>query len=397
MTSPDEKEAVPSSKLSDNNMSSAASLDEQKKKEVEITPMMDLIAGGVAGTASVVIGHPFDTIKVRLQLSSGSGISAIGSMTPSSLYSGMLAPLSTAAMVNAIIFATFGWSSRLWDEHVPSAYSTSAPLKNFTCGSFAGLVQCTVICPMEHLKCRLQIQKSQKLSAVQQSQTKVFKGPFDLTRHILQKYGVGTLYRGWWCTCWREVPAFGMYFVIYDSCKEYILDYLTPTPTLNNNDNLPPALWRGSLSISEAMEGQHMLHGETNPDRRIGTRKEISSSSPPSSSDHYNLWISSALAGGISGSFTWAIIYPFDVIKSKIQTSPLTLKNVKDIKMKNVYKQLVKEKGGNVQKAMFRGLGVTVVRAFPVNGIIFPVYEWCVQQLSSSPSFFSNKSSTCTC
>lgn len=158
MTSPDEKEAVPSkdvlstsslsSKLSDNNMSSAASLDEQKKKEVEITPMMDLIAGGIAGTASVVIGHPFDTIKVRLQLSSGSGISAIGSMTPSSLYSGMLAPLSTAAMVNAIIFATFGWSSRSWDEHVPSAYSTSAPLKNFTCGSFAGLVQCTVICPM---------------------------------------------------------------------------------------------------------------------------------------------------------------------------------------------------------------------------------------------------------
>ena len=32
--------------------------------EDEVTFFHDFIAGGVAGSASVVVGHPFDTIKV---------------------------------------------------------------------------------------------------------------------------------------------------------------------------------------------------------------------------------------------------------------------------------------------------------------------------------------------
>jgi len=41
------------------------------KKDVEPTPeedvsfLHDFVAGGVAGSVSVVVGHPFDTIKVR--------------------------------------------------------------------------------------------------------------------------------------------------------------------------------------------------------------------------------------------------------------------------------------------------------------------------------------------
>ena len=31
--------------------------------------------------------------------------------------------------------------------------------------------------------------------------------------------------------------------------------------------------------------------------------------------------------------------------------------------------------------AMYRGFGVTILRAFPVNGIIFPVYEWTLEAL----------------
>jgi hypothetical protein len=33
--------------------------------EEEVTFFHDFVAGGVAGSASVVVGHPFDTIKVR--------------------------------------------------------------------------------------------------------------------------------------------------------------------------------------------------------------------------------------------------------------------------------------------------------------------------------------------
>lgn len=30
----------------------------------DVTALQDFLAGGIAGTASVIVGHPFDTIKV---------------------------------------------------------------------------------------------------------------------------------------------------------------------------------------------------------------------------------------------------------------------------------------------------------------------------------------------
>ena len=83
----------------------------------QISAFHDLVAGGVAGSASVIVGHPFDTIKVRLQTSS-----ATNPNSPStaggfkSLFKGMSPPLATAAMCNAIIFASYGYSTRLWEE-----------------------------------------------------------------------------------------------------------------------------------------------------------------------------------------------------------------------------------------------------------------------------------------
>uniref|UniRef100_A0A7S4HIM4 ADP,ATP carrier protein n=1 Tax=Odontella aurita TaxID=265563 RepID=A0A7S4HIM4_9STRA len=84
------------------------------------TALQDLIAGGLSGSASVVVGHPFDTYKVRLQTSSASSGKAGASSKQfggvMSLYRGMAAPLATAAVVNAMIFSAFGESSRYWDE-----------------------------------------------------------------------------------------------------------------------------------------------------------------------------------------------------------------------------------------------------------------------------------------
>ena len=39
--------------------------------EQEVSFFHDFIAGGVAGSASVVVGHPMDTLKVRMQTAKG--------------------------------------------------------------------------------------------------------------------------------------------------------------------------------------------------------------------------------------------------------------------------------------------------------------------------------------
>eukprot|EP00978_Attheya_sp_CCMP212_P012524 scaffold31278_cov27-Attheya_sp.AAC.1 len=93
------------------------------EQEEEMTALRDLLADGIAGTASVIVGHPFDTIKVRLQTSApSSSSSSWGVATPkfggfSSLFRGMGAPLSAAAVIHALICSAFGESSRVWDEY----------------------------------------------------------------------------------------------------------------------------------------------------------------------------------------------------------------------------------------------------------------------------------------
>ena len=83
-----------------------------------VTAFHDLVAGGIAGSASIVVGHPFDTVKVRMQVAKPKGTVSLSSLTSgfggiSSLFRGLAAPLYTAALVNAVIFAAYGSSARI--------------------------------------------------------------------------------------------------------------------------------------------------------------------------------------------------------------------------------------------------------------------------------------------
>jgi len=258
----------------------------------------------------------------------------------SSLFRGVAAPLASACVVNAIIFSSYGESSRLYDQYLgdPTISADDSKKNNyvedeedhdpwqksFLCGSLAGLVQCTIVCPMEHVKCRLQVQHGKG------SADNVYKGPVQAAVLITKKHGLSGLFRGWWTTCMREVPAFGLYFSTYD----YIKDTTT------------------SL---------------------LADRVDEDASVPVSNS---HTWLTSAFAGGLSGCFTWAIVYPVDVIKTRIQTSPLD----SPVSFLNTGRQIVAKHGYSV---LFRGLGITLIRAFPVNATIFPVYEFTLTQLGN--------------
>ena len=67
-------------------------------------------------------------------------------------------------------------------------------------------------------------------------------------------------------------------------------------------------------------------------------------------------------------------------MKTRIQTAPWDTPRA-ELKMVNVCRSIVREHGW---RFMFRGLGVTLVRAFPVNATVFPVYEFTLNHLVSS-------------
>ena len=64
------------------------------------------------------------------------------------------------------------------------------------------------------------------------------------------------------------------------------------------------------------------------------------------------------LSGGIAGSLSWLLTYPFDVIKTRIQSGECS-SIVKSFKMGN----------------LFKGLRICLLRSFIVNSIGFFIYE----------------------
>lgn len=333
----------------------------------DVTFYQDFVAGGIAGSASVIVGHPFDTIKVRVQASANCGgiLSSLSSEFGgvSSLFRGMGTPLCSAAVVNAVIFSSYGSASKVYDHYscgtdFTKANSASARdpwQKSTICGAFAGLVQCTIICPMEHIKCRLQVQHGK--GAVDA----VYSGPLQAMQSIIKNHGFSRLYQGWWSSLWREVPAFALYFASYDMIKEHVNDII----------------FNKMLS-----ERKYASFGGELDDRRTMEQRQV----PPTGTMHTQAWLASAIAGGFAGAITWAIVYPVDVIKTRIQTAPLDTPRAQ-LTIWKVGQTIVRQHGW---RYLFRGLGVALVRAFPVNATLFPIYEFTLLQMQMTSSLTSS-------
>lgn len=301
---------------------------------VKVNVWKELTAGAIAGSASVIVGHPFDTVKVQLQtsLAHRTDHSCVGvnfylkRNSIISLFRGISAPLASVAAVNSITFYSFGLSKQVCEDVIGTRNNnTYAKLPIIIGGCASGLVKCLLLCPIEMIKCRLQIMGQHRLSAVHASCNFDVSstGPFGIMKNILKSHGIRGLYHGYWASICREVPSCGFYFYSYDYVREKLNGY----KSIQNKSNL----------------------------------------------------LTSSIAGGISGCISWAIVYPLDVIKTRIQTNDLESKSFgRKSNVWHVGKNLVAEFGW---KCLYRGFNVTVIRAFPVNAIIFPTYEFVLRCL----------------
>lgn len=278
-----------------------------------------------------MVGHPLDTIKVRMQMAAGgSSVSLAQFGGGLSLLRGIGAPVATAAFVSATSFSTFAYTSRLWDRHIMGDNTKETTLlrncKNVTSGFIAGIMSCIFLCPSEHVKVRLQAQKSAGTPNKAQVQGAHYRNTLDAAIQITKSHGLAGLYRGMMATCARQGPGFAVYFGAYDPIKEWLLV----------------------------------------------TGKQ-------------DQWVASILAGGTAGSLSWATVYPADLIKSRVQNVSLDASSA-ERSMWLVAKRVVQETNAS-WRALYRGLGITVLRAFPVNGIIFCVYEFSLKTLVGDDNY----------
>eukprot|EP01135_Chromosphaera_perkinsii_P000542 Nk52_evm4s123 gene=Nk52_evmTU4s123 len=282
----------------------------------------DFVAGTFAGCAGVLTGHPFDTVKVRLQCQPQGKdriyrgtlncfATIIRKESPFGLYKGMASPMAGVAAINSLLFGVYGGTLRfLSGEKGEPSLSQIA-----MAGWISGTINSVLSCPIELMKTRLQMQGPLKAG-----EKPKYKGPWDCFRQTVRVEGIRGCYKGMTATVVREAPSYAAYFASYDVlCK-----LLTP-------------------------EG-----------------KETKDLSP----------IAVMFAGGIGGIIAWLSSYPADVVKTRIQAEPADSK----LYSGTVDCTLKSYRAGGV-RVFFIGLNASIIRAFPVNGAIFMVYELVLRAL----------------
>jgi solute carrier family 25 carnitine/acylcarnitine transporter 20/29 len=85
-----------------------------------------------------------------------------------------------------------------------------------------------------------------------------------------------------------------------------------------------------------------------------------------------------ALYGGLAGEALWLGSYPFDVVKSKMQTDGLGEK-MKYRSMRDCFTQTFKAEG---LRGFWKGIGPTLLRAMPVSAGTFAVAEITLRAIS---------------
>ncbi|XP_017025968.1 mitochondrial basic amino acids transporter isoform X2 [Drosophila kikkawai] len=174
--------------------------------------LVDFGAGLLGGAAGVLVGHPFDTVKVHMQMDNPRNPKYKGTVDClktiirkdgfRGLYRGITSPIGGIGFVNAIVFGVYGNVQRFSSD-------PNSLLSHFYAGSVAGVAQSFVCAPMELAKTRLQL-------ATQIDSGIKFRGPIHCLTHILRTEGIRATYKGLLATILRDIPGFASYFVSYE-------------------------------------------------------------------------------------------------------------------------------------------------------------------------------------
>ena len=79
-------------------------------------------------------------------------------------------------------------------------------------------------------------------------------------------------------------------------------------------------------------------------------------------------------AGGIAGMSSWVFTYPIDYVKTLVQSD-----HHDNRKFKSAIDCARMRYRADGLRCFFTGLGVTMLRSFPVNGIGFLTFEWMMR------------------
>ncbi|XP_073281239.1 mitochondrial arginine transporter BAC1 [Primulina huaijiensis] len=295
----------------------------------EVSGYKEYLAGMLAGVSMVIVGHPFDTVKVKLQKhnTEGNGMKYKSSLHCTTrilqtegvkgLYRGATSSFLGMAFESSL---AFGMYSQMKQFLQGGSNSEKPQLQAIVpSAAFAGAIISSILCPSELIKCRMQVQGTDlSLSSIR------YSGPVDCALKTVQTEGLTGMFRGGGTTFLRESIGNAVFFSTY----EYVRYHMHQSVRHTSSD----------LS--------HFI------DVGVGI-----------------------VSGGLGGIVCWCAVLPLDVAKTIIQTS--TDRNC----TRNPFRilEVIYKRSGF--KGCYTGLGPTILRAFPANAAAIVTWEMAVKLL----------------
>ena len=189
-----------------------------------------LVAGGWAGAVSRSCTAPLDRLKIMLQVHGGRKSLSIKDAFSymireggwRGLWRGNGMNVIKIAPESALKFAAYDFFKRLIRGDADRDLNLS---ERFCAGSMAGGVSQTVIYPMEVMKTRLALRK-----------TNEFTGIFDCAKQLYKHGGVTVFYRGYIPNLLGILPYAGIDLAVYETLKQKYLSRYGA-----KGDQVPPA------------------------------------------------------------------------------------------------------------------------------------------------------------
>ncbi|OQR78046.1 mitochondrial ornithine transporter-like [Tropilaelaps mercedesae] len=287
--------------------------------------IIDFLAGTLGGVATVLIGQPLDTVKVKMQtfpkLYSSTRTCLQETFRHDGIIRGLYAGTSPALVANisenAMLFGAYGVCQTVVKTMVGKRVAEDlSTAENAISGGLAAIFSSLTLCPTELVKCKLQALRETSGKKPTVTMTAMY-------RSIYRKDGFRGFYRGIGATVAREVPGYFAFFGGYEGCRQCFATYYK--------------CHKADIGI-------------------LGT----------------------AISGGVAGACIWLVIFPADVVKSRLQvldnkTTSSTLQHLYYYVLFQLANSMLRSEGIG---AFYYGLTPTLIRTLPATSILFLVVEF---------------------
>jgi solute carrier family 25 carnitine/acylcarnitine transporter 20/29 len=285
--------------------------------------MFGLASGVVFGLVSPIVGHPFDTVKTRMQAEQAYQHTGIRETVRhiyqvegvQGFYRGFIPPVIGSMAFRGVLFSAYSGTYSMC-ENVPILHEpipfTGGLRTSVLLGALAASVSRALIeSPLDFVKVRYMLGKNvQDANAVKAASSGIMTSVRSFAASPINN--IGHMYHGFVPTLLRTMGLLGSFFVMVDYSVRYIPDV-----------------------VNAPMVGPFFK-------------------------------------GGICATAAWVVAFPFESAKSVIQADTTgKYKRLSGATWK-VMRELYRERG--IVKGLYRGFGPGASRSFFANGISMTVY-----------------------